>query len=339
MSTRGRPRPRAVRRIAIIDWSHLIEDYLDGIGADLHDLRDELTGGWLFGMVDALGSVDVRTTLVTISGQVPERLRWRHRPTGATISLLPAPAAYRRIRRMLWNPYAWSVEDAATVPHPAARLPLAGLLALAPYLATPVRALARELRLRADAKVVVWHGRVLVDVKGLDVLLRAWRTIRRARTGRSFRLLLIGDGPDAERLASMLRAVDDPTIIWRRGFVTDRARLVRWVGTGDVPVLSSRREGFPVAPVEAMAAGVPVVLTDVSGARDILPRSELDGGLVVPVDDHAALADALDHLLADDASAARVGVAAARRAREAFSLEAVGRRLRDALNRSQRAHA
>jgi glycosyltransferase involved in cell wall biosynthesis len=84
----------------------------------------------------------------------------------------------------------------------------------------------------------------------------------------------------------------------------------------DVLVLPSYREGFPRAPMEASAMGVPSIVTDIRGCRDAVD----DGvnGLLFPVGDSAALAKALLELLSDDESRQRMGTAARAIAEDRF---------------------
>ena len=89
-------------------------------------------------------------------------------------------------------------------------------------------------------------------------------------------------------------------------------------------MLSSRSEGAPFSILEAMAAGLPVVATDVGGVRELVADGET--GLLVPAGDPARLAEALRSLLADPALRRRLGAAGHARARERFDLRA----LRDA---------
>ena len=195
--------------------------------------------------------------------------------------------------------------------------------------AGPSRVEARAaLGLPADAAVAVWHGRVALGIKGLDVLLDAWRRLTDARPGRDLRLVLVGTGQSAGEFRALLATGAYPGVHWHDAFVLDRAVLRGYLAAGDAYVLASRREGFPVALVEALAAGLPVVATDVSGARDVVETAPEPVGAVVPVGDAGALADALGALLDDPARARRMGAAARRHAEATFSLDAFGRALR-----------
>ncbi|MEV6795120.1 glycosyltransferase [Streptomyces sp. NPDC051320] len=137
--------------------------------------------------------------------------------------------------------------------------------------------------------LVVCVGR-LCPQKGQDVLLRAWPEVARRVPGA--RLALVGDGPDRERLTRTA-----PPGVLFTGAV-DGAR--GWLRAADVVVLPSRWEGMALVPLEAMACGRPVVLSDVGGARESLPPGRQHHGLVPP-DDPGALADAVIQLLADPA--------------------------------------
>ncbi|MEH0470387.1 glycosyltransferase [Streptomyces sp. B21-097] len=141
--------------------------------------------------------------------------------------------------------------------------------------------------LDAAAPLVVCVGR-LCRQKGQDVLLRAWDAVTRRTPGA--RLVLVGDGPDAERLR---RGAPDSVL-----FAGAAADVVPWYQAADLVVLPSRWEGMALAPLEALACGRPVVLTDVDGARESLPDA-LASRCLVPADDPAALADAVTALLLD----------------------------------------
>ncbi|MGW1213716.1 glycosyltransferase [Streptomyces sp. NPDC002499] len=137
------------------------------------------------------------------------------------------------------------------------------------------------------APLVVCVGR-LCRQKGQDVLLEAWEAV--VRRVPAARLVLVGDGPDRAGLAA--RA---PASVLFAGAVADP---VPWYQAADLVVLPSRWEGMALAPLEAMACGRPVVVTDVDGARESLPP-ELAPRCLVPPDRPARLADAVAELLLD----------------------------------------
>ncbi len=135
------------------------------------------------------------------------------------------------------------------------------------------------------ARVAVWHGRVAVQQKGLDILLSVWEQVCRERQGRDLRLLLIGTGQDAEELQKRIAALPVRNVQWINEYVLDRARMRAFLSAADVYVFLSRHEGFPVAPTEAMACGLPVVAAATNGIPDILEDGEASGGIVVPQGD------------------------------------------------------
>jgi starch synthase len=167
---------------------------------------------------------------------------------------------------------------------------------------------AREaLGLPVAAEVAVTHGRVDIDDKGLDVLLEAWRRVRAAAPDRDRRLLLVGSGPAAPTLRSWLESGRHPGVHWVDEFVLDPERLRALVSAGDLCAFAGRYEGFPVAPIEAMACGLPVVATAASGIPDMFGDPAQAGGTMVPKDDPGALAAAVGRLLDDPAERAAAG--------------------------------
>ncbi|MFJ7332558.1 glycosyltransferase family 4 protein [Streptomyces sp. NPDC101116] len=135
--------------------------------------------------------------------------------------------------------------------------------------------------------LVVCVGR-LCRQKGQDLLLTAWESVLRQVPGA--RLVLVGEGPDHGRL----RALAPPSV----RFAGDVADVVPWYQAADLVVLPSRWEGMALAPLEAMACGRPVVVTDVGGARESLPPG-LAPHCLVPALAPAALARAVAGLLLD----------------------------------------
>ncbi|MEU5659010.1 glycosyltransferase family 4 protein [Streptomyces sp. NPDC047737] len=158
----------------------------------------------------------------------------------------------------------------------------------------------------ADAPLVVCVGR-LSRQKGQDVLLRAWRSASVSGA----RLVLVGDGPYAERL----RRDAPPGVL----FAGASADVRTWIHAADLLVLPSRWEGMALAPLEAMACGVPVLLSDVNGARESLPPGHA-AHCLVPPEDPPALAAALTALLTDPALRTELGRTAQRRTRSVFDV-------------------
>jgi glycosyltransferase involved in cell wall biosynthesis len=130
--------------------------------------------------------------------------------------------------------------------------------------------------------------------KGLDVLLRAMALLHDEFP--SLRLECAGEGPERRRLEALALSLGLGASVTFVGFL-DRAALAGRLARCTVFVLPSRSEPFGIAVVEALAAGAPVVASDVGGIPEILQ----DGreGLLVPPGDPTALAAALRRLLND----------------------------------------
>ena len=151
--------------------------------------------------------------------------------------------------------------------------------------------------------------------KGLEVLLGAAE-----RLSADVRLWVAGDGPETERLRS--RYGGDQRVEWI-GRVDDDERAARMKGADVVCAPSLRGESFGVVVLEAMAAGTPVVASDLPGYRNVAT----DGvdALLVPPGDRDALAGALQRVLGDGALAAGLATAGEARAAE-LSMEHLAER-------------
>ena len=138
--------------------------------------------------------------------------------------------------------------------------------------------------------VVAVVGR-LCRQKGQDLLLDAWPTIAARHPGA--RLVLVGDGPDQGVLAERIAA--DPRLagVSLPGPASDPEV---WYRSSDLIVLPSRWEGMALVPLEAMACGRVVVMTDVAGGREGLPPGYPEWG-ITPTGDVAGLGDAVSAAL------------------------------------------
>ena len=167
---------------------------------------------------------------------------------------------------------------------------------------------------------VVYLGGFANPVKGADVLLRALPTLRSIAPGVHVTLAGPGEPPPAAT-ATM---AGDPLVTWA-GWLDGDAKAAALSRAAAV-VLPSISEGLPMALLEAMAAGAPIVATRVGGIPDVA----VDGRQAVLVEpgDAAGLADAIATLVNDPAYANRLGEAAREGAR-ALSPDAVAERLAD----------
>jgi glycosyltransferase involved in cell wall biosynthesis len=186
----------------------------------------------------------------------------------------------------------------------------------------------QKLGIAADARVVAWHGRIDLWQKGLDVLADAWERVCRGRAGVDLTLLLVGGGPDVEDLRARLKCHDVGNVVWIDHYVYEPSVIAGLLAAADVYAFASRHEGFPVALLEAMACGLPVITTDVGGIRDVFVEREQSGGVLVPPEDADQFAVELGHLIDSPGSRRQMGERARRRA-EDFGAGRVGEQLRD----------
>jgi glycosyltransferase involved in cell wall biosynthesis len=173
-----------------------------------------------------------------------------------------------------------------------------------------------------DAEIVVWHGQAHPR-KGLDLLLDAWRRVRAERPERPLLLMLFGGRRGADRLRAEVGRMSALSVHVIDEWILDPKRVRRLLSAADIYAFPSRHEGFPIAPLEAMACGLPVVATDVLGVPDIFEAGEGHGGVVVP-HDAAAFASSLGSVLDDASRRKSLALAARERIESAFSMERVG---------------
>jgi glycosyltransferase involved in cell wall biosynthesis len=140
---------------------------------------------------------------------------------------------------------------------------------------------------KRPGEVIIGTVAGLRAVKNLPRLVRAFA----AMTSRDARLVIVGAGPESERIAAEARRLGIGDRLLMPGFLVDPAR---WIGRFDVFALSSDSEQFPISLVEAMAAGLPAVATAVGDVAQMV--SDDNRPLIVEAEDEAAFAAALDSL-------------------------------------------
>ncbi|MBW2065844.1 MAG: glycosyltransferase [Deltaproteobacteria bacterium] len=156
----------------------------------------------------------------------------------------------------------------------------------------------------------------LIPYKGHEDLFRALRHLK--RKGPDWKVVLIGSYPNQrmEFLRQLTRqwSLDDRVI-----FLGERSDVPAILASSDVGVLTSHHEGFSNAILEYMAAGLPVIATDVGGNRDAVVHGET--GILVPASSPRALSEAIGRILVDPKLRLNMGENGKRRVRKYFSLE------------------
>ena len=172
--------------------------------------------------------------------------------------------------------------------------------------------LLAELGIEPGIPVVGTVGN-LRPVKDYPCLLRAFAVALR-RVGDAV-LVFVGDGDERPRLEALARELGIERSVRFAGARADVARMLRLF---DVFALSSQTEGISVALLEAMATGLPAVVTDTGGNPEVVAEGRT--GHLAPVGDPDALGNALADLLADAGRRRAWGEAARRTVAEEFSL-------------------
>lgn len=190
------------------------------------------------------------------------------------------------------------------------------------------------VRKLAGTSVEVRVANYIVSVARLDegqkdhsTLLRAYALLISQRSVEED-LVFVGDGVDRGRLEALAQELGIASRVHFLGF---HANPFPYMRHARAFVLSSRFEGLPMVLIEAMALGTPVIATDCpTGPRTLLGGIEGDGreqaGLLVPVGDHAALAQAIERVLTDESVRTRL-VDAAQRTAEAYGPESASQRM------------
>lgn len=149
--------------------------------------------------------------------------------------------------------------------------------------------------------------------KGVKYLIEACAQLRDIQ---HLRLVLIGNGMDQDTLGATLEqyGIADRTVTL--GLRNDATRLIQACDVAVLPAI--RREGLPKTVIEAMAYGIPSVVTDTGGNAELVDTDHT--GIVVPIEDAPAIAGALRRLCEEPSLAVTMGEAARERIREHFNV-------------------
>lgn len=168
--------------------------------------------------------------------------------------------------------------------------------------------------LRQQGKFIVCNVGRINTQKGFEFYIEAASLLQ--QRGVSAAMLIVGEGVLMEQMQQMVaeRQLEDSVF-----FLGYRKDVSDVIAQSDVAVLSSLWEGFPLTPIEVFSVGKTMVATDVPGTVEIVEHQH--NGLVVPIRDGAAIADAIELLYGDAALRERLEKAALNTYHEKFSYE------------------
>jgi glycosyltransferase involved in cell wall biosynthesis len=172
----------------------------------------------------------------------------------------------------------------------------------------------RERFASGGRTLLLWLGR-FVEAKNPHLALAACAVAADALDAPRLHLVMAGDGPQRASVEEAARAAE-PALATLVGPVPDPGS---WIAAADALLLSSVREGTPIAVLEAHALGRPVVATAVGGVPDLVRDGET--GLLVPSGDVRALSGAVARLVGDPSLRRRLGERAAAEAPARFGAE------------------
>jgi len=181
--------------------------------------------------------------------------------------------------------------------------------------------LKNHLGIQETERVVLAVGRFSRE-KAITDLVSALGELRDINHELSFKLVLVGDGPERAMIENLARVLG---LIDRIVFVGQVADVRPYYAIADVFALPSHSEGSPNALLEAMAAGVPTASTSVGGVPEIITHGET--GLLVAPHDTRAMAEAINRILTEENFGERLAANASALVRERFSPEAYRRSL------------
>lgn len=166
----------------------------------------------------------------------------------------------------------------------------------------------------SDREVTILNVANLIAYKGQQTLIEAIAVVRERFPETTLRI--VGDGPERNAITELAAKLEVPLDV--TGFSEVDYTTYQ---SGEIFVLSSNEEGMSNALMEAMAAGLPIVATDVGGNSEVLG----DSGLLVPPGNPIELASAIGRLLEDPSLAISLGRSARSRAERLFDADNVGR--------------
>jgi glycosyltransferase involved in cell wall biosynthesis len=186
----------------------------------------------------------------------------------------------------------------------------------------PYRSLSPDMRWQrrrqwniADNETLIGSVANLRDVKNIDSFIRAAACLNREFP--TLKYVVVGDGANREKLKNL---IDSLSLTDKFHLVGRYMDIVPCLAAFDIAVTCSSFESFSNSLIEYMAAGLPIVASDVGGNSEAVSHDE--NGLLYPADNEKELANGLRRLLSDRPLAARLGQSAKKSAFDRFSREA-----------------
>ena len=274
--------------------------------------------GWPSTVAIVLGRMLGRPVVLKLTNTGPQGIR-------AVLDLLPGTAFHVRQHRRLSACIATSArarEEIVELGLDAARVHLIpnglDIRAFEPVSAKARSEARRELGL-GDGPLAITVCRMRPE-KNLSLLLEAWQRVQSRLP--AARLAIVGDGDGMAGLKSLAKNLDlGPGLLLPGASSDPRA----WYAAADLYLLSSTNEGLSNSLMEALSCGLPMVSTRVSGSEDVVAAADI--GLLVPLDDAPALADAATEMLGAPERLEACGVRARAYAEAHFSMSSVADRV------------
>jgi len=166
----------------------------------------------------------------------------------------------------------------------------------------------------AEHNLIIGNVARLSREKDHNTLLAAFAIV--SNELRNVKLIIVGDGPLSEELQAKSIALNISSNVLFLGMRNDIPELLKLF---DIAVLSSITEGIPLTLLEAMAAGLPIVATNVGGNPEVV--EDQITGLLVPAKNPSALAEAMIHLLKNENKRIEMGEAGRKRVQKYFNLD------------------
>ena len=178
----------------------------------------------------------------------------------------------------------------------------------------------RLQKLHQEGYILVGCVGRLSEEKGVEYFIRSYPAVMQA--GHKVRYVIVGDGPDMEKLQDLTRQLDIYDDVLFMGYRSDVQNVMAQL---DFFVISSLTEGLPLTPLEVFSLGKTIIGTNISGTSEIIDHQK--NGLLVPTRDADAIAEAVLHLVEQPALREQFENNAIKTFKEEFSFEVFTRRV------------